>query len=140
VLGWTSAGVAAGFAIATIYSWVRIGNISEDKELLRYAGYFPEKGPGSTKNACKEAKDGHFANGGAGSNAQKLADEQASSDLCKEAEKLETLQWVFLGGTLAFAGVGTWLLWSGYRKEPVALSLRPRFGYQAASLQATLRF
>jgi hypothetical protein len=146
VFGWTSVGVAAGFAIATIYSWVRIGNISDDKDLLRYANYYPKKGAGSTKDACKQAVDGELATtktspiNGQPVTSQQLTDESTSRHLCKEADRLETLQWVFVGGTVAFAGLGTWLLWSGYRNEPATLSLRPRFGYQAASLDATLRF
>ena len=139
VLGWTSVGIAAGFAVATIYSWVRIGNISEDKALLRYAGYYPESGQGSTKDACKEADQNFLARSGV-TDPQRLADENRAGDLCSEADRLETLQWVFAGGTLAFAGVGTWLLWSGYKQEPVTVSLRPRFGVQAASLHATLQF
>jgi hypothetical protein len=139
VFGWTSVGIAAGLAVATIYTWVRIGNISEDKALLRYAGYYPESGPGSTKDACKEAARDHLASTGI-TDRQRLADENRAGDLCKEADRLETLQWVFAGGTLAFAGVGTWLLWSGYKQEPMTLSLRPRFGVQTASLHATLRF
>jgi hypothetical protein len=143
VFGWTSVGVAAGFAIATIYSWVRIGNISEDKDLLRYANYYPKKGEGSTKDACQQAIDGALASEdepGRMPTEEQLATEQQAADLCKEADRLETLQYVFLGGTLAFAGVGTWLLWSGYHEEPVTLSLRPSFGVRTGSLQATLRF
>jgi TolB-like protein len=146
VFGWTSVGIAAGFAIATIYTWVRIGNISEDKDLLRYANYYPKKGAGSTKDACKQATHGELAEKkispttGQPVTSQQLTDEATSSDLCKEADRLEGLQWVFVGGTVAFAGVGTWLLWSGYREQPVTVSLRPRFGFQAASLDATLRF
>jgi hypothetical protein len=145
VLGWTAVGIAAGFAVATIYSWVRITSIGKDQTLRRYAEYFPKSGERSTKDACKEAVDGAlmanpFPNSDKKPVAQQLADEPKASKLCKEADRLETLQYVFAGGTLAFAGVGTWLLWSGYKKEPATLSVRPRFGVQAASLHATLQF
>jgi hypothetical protein len=142
VLGWTAVGIAAGFAVATIYSWVRIVAIGNDKTLLRYANYFPETGDRSTKDACKEATQHVLATMPFTNKPidQQLADEPTASKLCKEADRLETLQYVFAGGTLAFAGVGTWLLWSGYKKEPAVLSVRPRFGVQAASLHATLQF
>jgi hypothetical protein len=136
VLGWTSVGIAAGFAIATIYSWVRIENIGDEAVLARYANYYEK---GSTTDACKQANEGVVAARPDSTDMQK-ADEQEAKDLCNEADKLEKLQWVFAGGTLAFAGVGTWLLWSGYKKEPATLSVRPRFGVQSASLHATLRF
>jgi hypothetical protein len=145
ILGYTSAGIALGFAAATIYSWVRIQAIEDSGDLKAYADAYPKSGPGSTSDVCPKAIDGTQAslyamNPGNTQAAKGAALEPKAADLCKEGDKLETLQWVFVGGTLAFAGVGTWLLWSGYHDKPKTLSLSPSFGIQSASMRATLRF
>lgn len=141
-LGYASVGVAVGFAAATIYSWVRIGNIQDDPKLEAYAMEFPKTGPGSTNDVCSKAikqelttvyENTMYAE-------EKAAIEAPATELCKEADKLEKLQYVFIGGTVAFAGVGTWLLWEGYRARPRSVSLQPNVSLRSAGLRATLRF
>jgi hypothetical protein len=141
-LGYASVGIAVGFAAATIYSWVRIGNIQDDEKLKVYAMQFPKEGPGSTDDVCSKAVKSQLTKDYANTpQAEEKAEiEEPATELCKEADKLETLQYVFIGGTLAFAGVGTWLLWEGYRDRPRSLSLQPSIGLRTASLRATLRF
>jgi len=141
-LGYASVGVALGFAAATIYSWVRIGNIQDDPDLELYAMQFPKEGAGSTNDVCSMAVKQELTKVYAGTMyaAEKAAIEAPATELCKEADKLEKLQYVFIGGTLAFAGVGTWLLWEGYRDRPHSVSLQPNVGLHSASLRATLRF
>lgn len=145
ILGWTSVGIAAGFAAATIYSWVRIENIEGSRELKRYALEIPGEGQGSSNDVCREARAELYATAAAempGNQelADKAAVEKPATKLCREADKLETLQWVFVGGTAAFAAVGTGLLWKGYRDRERSVSFSPSLGLQTASLRATLRF
>lgn len=136
-LGYTFVGVAAGFAAATIYSWVRIGSVKHD--LQPYADEFPASGPGSTNDVCAEAPSRPLAQRYPG-DLQKAALESDAIHLCDQGHRLEKLQWVFVGGTAAFAGLGTWLLWSGYHQRERSLSVNPGFGFRRASLEATLRF
>lgn len=132
-LGFTSVVLALGFAGATIYSWVRIGQIQDDPDLKRYALQFPKEGPGSTNDVCSKAL-------GKQPTGVPAELEDPATELCEQADRLEKLQYVFLGGTLAFAGVGSWLLWEGYRDRPRSVSLNPSFGAHQAGLRATLQF
>jgi hypothetical protein len=142
IMGFASVGVALGFAAAAIYTWVRIETIQDSKALETYANQYPKTGPGSTKDVCPKAIDHDLERRFVGSPEQKAKGdiERPAAKLCKEADQLETLQYVFAGGTLLFAGVGTWLLWTGYRDKERTLTLRPSFGVQSASVRATLRF
>jgi hypothetical protein len=142
ILGFASIGIALGFAAATIYSWARIQNIEDSGALKAYAMAFPKRGPGATNDVCPKAIDRVLTKAALGTpNATQIANlERPAAKLCNEGDQLETLQWVFAGGTLVFAGVGTWLLWSGYRDQPATLSLQPSFGRESAALRATLRF
>jgi hypothetical protein len=141
-LGYASVGVALGFAAATIYSWVRIGNIQDDPKLETYAMQFPKEGPGSTNDVCSKAVKQELTKVYANTMyaEEKAAIEAPATDLCNEADKLEKLQYVFIGGTVAFAGVGTWLLWEGYRDRSRSVSLQPNVSLRSAGLRATLRF
>jgi hypothetical protein len=150
IVGWSSVGVAAGFAAATIFSWVRLLKISNDSTLDAYSMLYAKPGqPGGTSDACREAENGHFAQM-PGSDESVLALESDAKDLCSQADKLEKLQYVFLGSTLAFAGIGTWLLVSSRAKHgsaatasftrPQSVSVTPGFAPHQATLQAALRF
>lgn len=139
ILGWSSVGVAAGFAAATIYSWVTMLKISRDDELNAYSELFPKPSAGGTSDACREATEGYFASR-SDSDPRAVRLEQSASDQCKQADRLEKLQYVFLGGTLVFAGVGTWLLVSSRKSAETSLTLSPSFGPRQGSLRASLRF
>lgn len=140
IAGWTSVAVATGFAAATIYSWVRIENIKNSEELDNYRLQFAKPGmPGGTDDACAEAIDRTLANK-MPPNLQEVILEEPARELCLEAQKLEKLQWVFLSGTIAFGGLGTWLLITAPKQPKTTLSLSPSFGPMSASLQANLRF
>ncbi|MET0285200.1 MAG: hypothetical protein ABW352_12050 [Polyangiales bacterium] len=140
--GWASLGLGAAFAVATVYSWVRIERINDDPDFLAYRGAFPRAGTqGGVGNVCPRAARGELAMQQDGREAL----ERRANDLCGEADTLQALQYVFLGGTLVGAGVGTYLLVSARRMEraeaqPPSLSIAPRFGFQSAALEARLRF
>jgi hypothetical protein len=142
VFGWTSLGLGAAFAVATIYSWVRIERINDDPDFLAYRGAFPRAGSqGGVGNVCPRAARGELAR----EDSDRASLERRANDLCSEADTLQALQYVFLGGALVGAGVGTYLLVSARRMEraeaqPPSLSIAPRFGFQSASLEARLRF
>lgn len=141
VLGYTSLGVAGGFAIATIYAWVRIKRISDDNTLDAYRRMWPRPGqPGGTSNACREADHLNLSRGQPG-NPMIAALERSARDLCNEGQTLEKLQYVFLGGTVAFGGMGAILVWSAKRSQAQhALHLEPSFGWASVSLDAHYRF
>ena len=136
-LGWVSLGVGAAFAIATVYSWVRIGHIDHDGSYREYRAAFPKAGtPGGVSNVCGPAARGELAR----REPTQAGLERKAHDLCSEADTLETLQYVFLGGSLLGAGLGTYLLVTARDKPVATVQLRPRIGAQSAGLAATLSF
>lgn len=137
ILGWTSIGIGAAFAIATVYSWVRIEKINDDPDYLAYRASYPRANlPNGVSNVCSRARAGELG----AMNPEQRALEQSAVDLCDEANTLETLQYVFIGGTVVGAGVGTYLLLSGNREPRATVRLSPRFDAQSASLAATVSF
>jgi hypothetical protein len=141
ILGWTNVGLAVAFAAATIYSWVRIENINDDPDYLAYRAAYPRANlANGVKNVCAHAKKGTLVT--LYPDQPEQAELEASArDLCNEADTLQTLQWVFLGGTVLTGGVGTYLLLTDRHHEPRAtVRLSPRFDAQSASLAATLSF
>jgi hypothetical protein len=137
ILGWTSIGIGAAFAIATIYSWVRIEKINDDPDYLAYRAAYPRANlENGVRNVCSRARAGELA----ASMPQQADLEKSAADLCDEARTLETLQYVFIGGTVLGAGVGTFLLLTANREPRATVRLSPRFGAQSASMAATVSF
>lgn len=140
IAGWTSVALATGLAAATVYTWVRIGNIADSNALDAYRKQFPAGNAlGGTNDACQEAIDRTLVKRNPG-NVQSAILEEPAHDLCTEAQTLEKLQWVFLSGTVVFGGLGTWLLITAPKEPKTTLSISPSFGPMSASLQANLRF
>ena len=137
IMGWTSIGLAAAFAAATVYTWVRIENINDDPDYLAYRGAFPRANlTNGVKNVCALAEHGVLAE----MMPDKAELEASANDLCNEADTLEVLQYVFIGGTLLTGGVGTYLLLTDKGEPRATVRLSPRFDAQSASLAATLTF
>jgi hypothetical protein len=141
MLGWGAVGVGAAFAIATIYSWVRIERINKDDDYTAYRGLYPK---GGESDVCAQAARG-------AQQAVNAGLERKADELCNEASTLETLQYVFLAGAVVGGGVGTYLLLTArdkpnssgsraLRPAPTSLSLHPRVGAQSAGFAATLTF
>lgn len=140
IVGWTSVALATGFAAATIYSWVRIGNIADSEALDAYRQQYAKPGqPGGTDDACREALNRTLVMQKPGNVMAPILEEPAR-DLCSEAQTLEKLQWVFLSGTVVFGGLGTWLLITAPKEPSTTLSIRPSFSPMTASLKASLSF
>ncbi|MET0341689.1 MAG: hypothetical protein ABW252_11860 [Polyangiales bacterium] len=135
IVGWSSVGVGAAFAVATIYSWVRLGKINDDADYTAYREKFP-RGSSGADDVCRAAKRGTLAM----RDPSSAALERTARDLCNEGDKLEALQYVFLGGTLLGAGAGTYLLLTAPKHDEPRATLQPRFGRGIATLEATLRF
>ena len=141
-LGWASVGLGAAFAIATVYSWVRIEHINHDGSYREYRGAFPKAGtPGGVSDVCGPASRGELVQRDGPTQAGL---ERKAKELCDEANTLEALQYVFLSGALIGAGAGTYLLLTSRNKaqDKARASMRfsPRFGAQSAGLAATLTF
>jgi hypothetical protein len=138
VLGWTSVGLGVAFAIATVYTWVTIEKINDDSDYLAYRNAYPRANlEGGVSNVCSRAKQGELAM----RDPTQATLEASARDLCDQASTLETLQYVFIAGTVVGSGVGTYLLLSS-RHEPKRASVRlsPRLGAQTAGLAATVSF
>ncbi len=137
IAGWVTLGLGGAFAAATIYSWVRIRNINDSGDYVAYRHQFRPGGMvGGTSNACAAAAHGELA----ARDPSMAALERSAHSLCKEADTLETLQYVFLGGALLSAGVGTYLLVSARDRPQARVSVSPRFGTGVALLEANVRF
>jgi len=138
IFGWVSVGLGAAFAAGTIYSWVRLKQISEDSDWNAYRHAYPKgSAPGGVKNVCSQADKG--ALGMMDPALAKL--ERSAKDLCKEADLLEVAQYVLLGGAIVGGGVGSYLLLTSPRPRASGdLSLRPRFDGQGAMIEASAAF
>jgi hypothetical protein len=137
IMGWTSVGLAVAFAAATIYTWVRIDNINEDPDYLAYRAAYPRANlTNGVSNVCARAQRGALAK----VNPDQAELEASARDLCNEADTLEMLQYVFIGGTVLTGGLGTYLLLTGRDAPRATVRLSPRFDAQSASLAATLSF
>jgi hypothetical protein len=137
ILGWTTVGLAGGLAAATVVTWVRIDSINKEADLKAYRDEFPAPGqPGGTHDVCREAEDGTLT----GREPDKEALELSARDLCRKADTLEVLQYLFLGGALAAGGVGAYLLLTSSSDSGKGVSLRPRLGRGHASLTASYQF
>ncbi len=132
ILGWSAVGLAGVLAATTAYTWVRIGRINEADDLQIYRDQFSK-----SDNVCNEARDGTLQRRNPGFAPL----ENSASDLCDEADTLEVLQYVFLGGALAAGGVGAYLLLTD---KPAAAQhsvlIQPRLARGRGFLSATLRF
>jgi len=129
IFGYSAVGLAGVMAAATLYSWVRIDRINKDADLHAYRDQF-----GPNNDVCAEAEAGTLAD-----TMGKL--EASARRLCREADALEVLQYVFLGGTLVAGGIGAYLLLSDRAPdEPMRVTLQPRFARGRGQLSATLRF
>lgn len=137
IFGWVSVGIGAAFAGALVYSWVRLHNLNDDADFRAYRAAFPRAGtPDGVSDVCVKAQEGALA----AQDASLAGLEAHARKQCDEADKLEVLQYVFAGGTVIGAGVGTYLLLSARKLDRAKVSLSPRFGSQRALLEATLRF
>lgn len=135
ILGWVSVGIGGVLAAGTIYSWVRLKQISEDPDWMAYRASFP-RGASGVGDVCPEAAKGTLAQRA----PESAGLEQRANDLCEEVDVLEVAQYVLLGGALTAGGVGTYLLLTSGRRERGEVSLRPRFNATSAVLEASAAF
>lgn len=131
-LPWPAIGTLAGagvFGVLTIYSMAKVNSLGNDSRYNDFRGHVP-----SNLNACDAANIGAY--GDTESNRAHAA------DVCSQADTFEVLQYVFLGLTVAAAGVGTWLLLrdDGSEDEGLALHVGASFGRRSGSVTTTLRF
>jgi hypothetical protein len=133
IIGWTSIGIAVGLTAATIYSWVRIGHINDDPNLTEYRS----KWPSNVSDVCVQAEHGRLVQ--TMDSAHNRGLESSARSLCNEADTLQVLQYVFLGGALAFGGVGTYLLLTD-PKRTKKVSFRPTFRHGLTMMRASVRF
>ncbi len=97
ILAYTGIGVGAALIGGGFYSWVKINSINSDDRFDSYRRALPRG-----KDVCTEAEANHSYEGG-GSPSE-------VASLCSSARTWETMQYVFFGSGIAFAGVGTYLL------------------------------
>jgi hypothetical protein len=146
IAGYAAVGTAGVFAAATIYSWVRLGNIGDDRDMTAYREKFP--GPSAangTSDVCREADARTLQTTSTMSPdyAALVRLEASARTLCGEADSLEVLQYVFLGATLAAGGVGAYLLLTDgepSKARTSRFSFRPHVGLGRAHVNASVRF
>lgn len=147
-VGYTLVGVAGASLIGLVVSWVMINQIEKDELYNDYRSVVDEGNQGlpsdqQVTDVCEQATTG-FTYGVFSSSEVGEVD-----DMCHRADRLEVLQWVFLGTGLVSGGFGLYFLLT--HKEPKAaqattsigghpLTLKPSVGTQAARLTATLSF
>ena len=52
-------GLAGGFFVGAVASWIKIGNVNGNADLKRYRMLFPPASdPGGTSNVCADARAG----------------------------------------------------------------------------------
>lgn len=137
IFGYGAIALGGAFAVATLYSWIRIGRINDDKDYRAYRASFPRQGSeGGVSDVCREAKRGTLAR----LDEDDAALENKARDLCDEGARLETLQYVFLGGAVVAGGVGGYLLWSAKKREKSQLTLTPAVRGRTALVEAQLSF
>ncbi len=132
ILGWSAVGVAGALLVGTAYTWVRIDRINDSGDLANYRDRFSK-----SSNVCDEAHAGTLQK----TNNKYKPLEDSAANLCDEADTLEILQYVFLGGALAAGGVGAYLLLTD---KPAgakhSLLLQPHLARGRGTLSATFRF
>jgi len=129
MFGYGAIGVAGVMAAATIYSWVRIDSINKDPDLRAYRAQF-----GPDDDVCQKAEDSTLS-------ATMAGLESSARDLCRQADTLEVLQYVFLGSTIVAGGIGTYLLLTDKAAdEPRSVRLQPSFARGRSGLTAIMRF
>jgi hypothetical protein len=131
-VGWSAIGVSGAFALATIYSWIRIARINNDSNYLAYRSAYRR---GSSPDVCREARRGTLAR----MEPARANLELKARELCDEGDTLEALQYVFLSGTVLAGATGGYLLWSA-SKGDASLSVSPSFNAYSAGLSAHLSF
>ncbi len=136
-IGWTALGASAAFAGLTAYSWITIAGIADDAD---YVSYRNAAGP-EVADVCEAANEGQLF--GSGDDAQLRLDEVQSA--CSQANLLEVLQYVFIGGALAAGGVGAYFLLRSENDQAVpaerrAIRFTPKLSPQAVSLDARMSF
>ncbi len=132
--------VGAVFLAATVYSWVRIPQIPDDPAFDAYRSRFPP----SVSDVCESAATGAPGDGD-GSRATGIALANRVDGLCREADRLDVLQFVFLGLSAAGLGAGSYFLVRSFRDDhdgapEQALSFRPALSRNGFSLDAEWRF
>ena len=123
--------VGAALGGMTVWTWRQMQSIEDDTSWRAFRQRVPR-----TSNICSEVEAG---------NAFGVSTEtfQDVADNCDRADRLEILQWVFLGAGVAALGVGTWLVVrdpGDDDEERASLRLSPSFGRRSGSVTATLTF
>jgi len=141
-LPWAAIGTLAGagvFAALTVYSWAKINSLGNDTRYNNFRANVPAQleVDGRHLNACQAAASGSTF----GDTEQNRAH---AASVCNQADTFQILQYVFLGVTVAAAGVGTWLLLrddgSESDAEALALHFGSSFGRSRGNFDVTLRF
>lgn len=136
--GVASLSVGTVFLAAALYAWIRLPQIDNDLAFDQYRMRFPP----SVTNVCLEAAAGAPGMGPSETTAMGFALASRVDGLCRESDRLNILQYVFVGLAVAGLGVGTFLLVRSTRDDPTAplLSIVPSASPTGASLSAELRF
>jgi hypothetical protein len=143
--GWGAIIVGGAFAVAGVYSTIRVNSINHDADFRGYRAGIPQG-----DDACTEANRNVVVNG--------AATPDRISDLCSQSKTFVALQYVFFGLGAVAAGTGALILLTDEKAPPAKsnasksdalrttrphfVDLRPslNLGPHAAAIDLRLRF
>ena len=132
IIGWSSIGLALGLTGATIYSWVRIGNINDDPELQDYRAQFPP----DVSDVCLAGR-GRAA--GPTEARARPAWRTPPAHCATRPTRSKSCSTSFSAARSPSAGIGTYLLLTDPKRQQT-VSLRPSFRHGQAMLRASVQF
>lgn len=131
-LGWTSLGLTIVSAAVMVGGMAHLNSLNDNASYHAYRLRVPGRVDGIALNACAEARSGNDW----GASPEEL---MAVNDVCGQANTWETLQYVFLGTTLAFAAATAAFFAIGLTGDE-SLALVPSVGPEHGYVSLTGRF
>jgi hypothetical protein len=139
---WSGVGLSVAMLGGAVYTWLAIDGINGDRQMIRYRELDAQvRAPVAVGNVCTDAEGGFVASRYP-SNSEYVQLESHARSNCARFSRLNPLQYIFLTGSVAAAGLATYLFLTRPKKaralEQVQLS--PQFGRDHGYLGASVRF
>jgi hypothetical protein len=142
IAAWSGVALSAAFLGGAVYTWLAIDGINEDKQMIRYRELDAQvRAPATVGNVCTDAEDGYVASRYP-ANGEYVGLEAHARSNCARIDRLNPLQYVFLTGSVAAAGVAGYLFLTRPKKARSLehVQLHPQLGREHGYLGASVRF